>query len=502
MKKINAYLMTGMMALAVLSSCKNEDTSGFNENEKENLKTAIASFKISLGGAGSRAGEGIPGTAEEQKVNDITLLIFSTKEELEGTKADVLESAERMTIAEGVTNYKMNVMTTEGQKVIFAIANNPQGNGSGTTYENEIKYSVGQTYDAFISQNSAAVTGDNDQVKLLTISNDNGFQMISEPQMITVEGYATEAETEAAAEPGGKNNFPITISRLSSKVQVMFADAVKSDDEFNPADVEVSVATDPAPIFTVAQLQKSIYLEPKMGGYDNSNPTPNLTTHTGESAFVAEINWFKTETTTTGWSGTVDKSAYVSENIIPVATPLRKYATAVILKTKLNITKFNKSASNSNYNQDADGSFYAVCKFKNEDSSGNLTDEEKVYSNLDPANPYAGIFPNVEQANAYLMNELSGDQVNYAVVKFPGGYAYYRVNLTNYNVENLADVYSVPRNSYYHVNVKSLKNVGWDNPADLVNPDDENEVKPNKVSISADINVQPWIPINMDESLQ
>ena len=153
MKRLNSYFMTGMMALAMLSSCSNEDNPG--ENPLANLPKAVTTFKITLGGASTKALTGdLAGTAEEQNIKNLTLLVFQNTKTDENVKDDfsavgnleVIHHFANLTPENG--QLKANVETTIGNKVVIALANNPED----ATAPNHIDYTEGMTYTDFMAQ--------------------------------------------------------------------------------------------------------------------------------------------------------------------------------------------------------------------------------------------------------------------------------------------------------------------------------------------------------------
>lgn len=492
MKRLNSYFMTGMMALAMLSSCSNEDNPG--ENPLANLPKAVTTFKITLGGASTKALTGdLAGTAEEQNIKNLTLLVFQNTKTGENVKDDfsavgnleVIHHFANLTPENG--QLKANVETTIGNKVVIALANNPED----ATAPNHIDYTEGMTYTDFMAQTGntdlAAVSGGEDATSVHIVSTENGFQMISAPAGVHVkEGDITQ------------NVVALTVSRLASKIQLQFnPDAIKLDEDFIPEGIQLKAS---AAKFVPAQLHKSMFVLAPAAGYkgqykpdaaEGEKINPDLTTH--GTALPAPEQWYDAETTE--WSGTPGKSAYVSENIIPVTNPVRKFATALVVETKLNITKYTDGG-----NPDPNGDFWAICLFTK--PQANPTSGEANYLELDKANPYKGIYSSFAAAQLALADLTPEDgEMLYAIVHFKGGMAYYRINLENVDGAGLADLFSVKRNSYYHVSVSALANVGWNKPTDLVNPGDEGDIQDDRVGISATITVANWTAVIQDDEV-
>ena len=130
MKRLNSYFMTGMMALAMLSSCNNEDNPA-GEYQPEG-RDAIATFKLVVGSTGTatRAEEAgrDEGTLAEQTVNSLTLLVFDNRNGADVNTFDseaVLESVVTFDDMGDKGTYTAKVETTEGKKIAIATPEAP-----------------------------------------------------------------------------------------------------------------------------------------------------------------------------------------------------------------------------------------------------------------------------------------------------------------------------------------------------------------------------------------
>ena len=97
---------------------------------------------------------------------------------------------------------------------------------------------------------------------------------------------------------------------------------------------------------------------------------------------------------------------------------------------------------------------------------------------------------------------LSGDpeKDKYGIVTFTDGYCYYRLNLRDMTQATSAARYSVLRNNFYKVTVTEINNLGWNNPGDLVDPEDKTPVE-TETSLKVTITVADWTDVDMNEPL-
>lgn len=91
---------------------------------------------------------------------------------------------------------------------------------------------------------------------------------------------------------------------------------------------------------------------------------------------------------------------------------------------------------------------------------------------------------------------------DWQVLKFTGGKAYYRINITNqeYTGNDLSKKYSVHRNSYYQITVNSIHSLGSPTGQGVI-PEDPNTPLEPETSIKCSINVMPWKIRNINANL-
>lgn len=474
MKRLNSYFMTGMMALAMLSSCNNEDNPA-GEYQPEG-RDAIATFKLVIGSAGSttraESEEGTyDGSTAEQAVNSLTLLVFNNTGAADvNTFQDGAKLESVMTINDlGAKNiYTAKVETTEGKKIAIALANNP------TTGDNAIKYEMGVTdYKTFMTQTflAAKMGADNKAVVLPIVSAENGIQMVSAPAGVDVVA-------------GKANNTDLTLERLAAKVQMSFPATVGAAANFEPTGLTMTFSD---ARYFLAQYQTTMQVaKPAVG---TGVPGGSVTAHT-EFPDLAKWN---TPGDNQNWGEAPDRSVYVSENIMSSETnPKRNQTTAVLVKTTISFTKTSNNGAATN------GTFHAICKFESKEAAAA---DPLVWKTLDAANPYYGVYHDLATANAALAN-IPQEKEKYAIVTFTNGISYYRLNLQDNTQQNLGGFFSVKRNSYYRITVTQINNIGWPNPGDLVDPNDNDDAEDKRVGIEAKVNIDPWKVIIQNSPLQ
>lgn len=487
MKRLNSYFMTGMMALAMLSSCNNEDNPA-GEYQPEG-RDAIATFKLVVGSTGTatRATGGQTtdeGTTAEQTVNTLTLLVFDNKNgaDVNTFSGDaVLESVMSFDDMGDKGTYTAKVETTEGKKIAIALANNPAAGDNALTFTKGTT-----TYSQFMGQvfTAAKLNSDN-SVSLNIVSTENGLQMVSPAFGIDVVA-------------GQANNATLALERLAAKVQVLFPTDIAKADDFEPLALkDMNLKVSNVRYLPTQYQTKMTVATPQVGaGVRNGAVTqhkqfPGLTWNDGEKQWTwteEQATAWATPGEDTNWSTAPDNAVYVTENIMTSANnPKRNEATALVVKTVLSFDGVTEGSD-----------FYAVCKFKDAEAAKT---EPMKWQNLDMTAPYYGVYTTGVAAQQAI-DDNSLDESVYKVVQFKGGISYYRINLQNKTEATTGGYFSVKRNSYYQIKVNQINNIGWPYPNDLVDPSDSEEAEDNRVGIDATVNVQAWKVIEQDSSLQ
>lgn len=329
--------------------------------------------------------------------------------------------------------------TSTGAKVIYAVAN----------ANDEMKMTAGQTLDQFKAKAVAALTAD--------IAATGDFVMVG-----TVNVTLTE-QTEDAA----KNNpIGINVSRAAAKVNM----------KYDPATVKVNAKLKGAfsdASYQLMQMNTKMFL-PRTG-YEL---TPNGATDT-QVDVAADGTYDHLTATTEGvyltaannWNVSFATSAYMAENVNEVPVSGNTTFTLVRLKyapIEAEIAGTDKTLVN--------GTFYIV-------KEGAAS---TIYANKIEADAaQAAITPGVDAK------------------EYTNGLCYYRMNLRDITKTELREKYCVLRNHFYKVNITEVNSIGGNSPTDpeVIVPVDPETPLETETHISADITIQPWNAIEMNEPL-
>lgn len=446
MKKAK-FLAATMAAATLFAACNNESDFGGEATTPEGQPT-YASITVSVNNSGTRATRSTSQDGEKE-LTTVDILIFD--------KGGVLETyAQNVSLSDG----KYNVETTTGQKTVYAIANaNNQVSG----------ISLGMTLPAFEALSFKAAEADAEAMKVnVPIATPENFLMFGK----TTATLKTQSGSAA-------NQVSLTVTRAAAKSQLLFKNVAASD-SFQPQGIEInfeSAATQ------LAQLQPTMYVvAPAVSGGTLTPWTDDYTT-SGDNWFAARQIAFDTPNSSED-ATVVEFSHYMSENINP--TPLMNTTTCMLVRVKAK----PQSWSSEDGSQTGD-TFYALVKF--------TSDTDKKFETI---GSYYGIYRSQDAAQAVLDGTLASDPdvKKYGIVEFTDGYCYYRLNLRDMTKQTTAERYNVLRNNFYKVTVTEINNLGWNDPADLVNPDDTTPVE-TETSLDVTISVADWTDVDMNEPL-
>lgn len=453
MKKMKT-LAASMAAAALFAGCTSElETNGGGTSVPEGIPT-YASFSIAVDNSGSPTRSA--SQTGEKEIEKVKILIFD--------KAGVLETlTEELTPTSEGNGYKVTaIKTTTGEKTIYAIANNG-------TFVNGL--SLGMTLADFEAKTYEAV------------KKDNGSKAITVPIATKGKFLMFGSKKETLTKQAGKaaQNVAITVTRAAAKSQLLFKN-VKQSQEFKP---EVKVT------FGEAKSQLS-QLQPTMFVAANDKTSTGTVTTWEDAYTTTEANWIAARVK--GFDQANDSesaevtaySHYTAENL-PLA-PKMNNITCMMIRVKATPTTWSSNEGTA----ETDGSFYVLAKFK--------SSAEKKYKNLES---YYGVYKTQAEAQKVLdSGALKNDpnKANYGVIKFTNGLCYYRLNLRDVSKLTASEKYSVLRNNFYKVTVTEINNFGWNDPNDMVLPDDTTPAE-EETSIDATITVEDWHDVNMDEPL-
>lgn len=442
---------TVMVAGALLASCSKETNFGGESSVPEGIPT-YASVTVSVNNPGTRATRAASQMGEKE-ISKVDILIFD--------KGGVLETyAKDITPESGTGNYTAkNIKTTTGEKTVYAVANN---------LVSGIKQ--GMTLTAFeqLSYEAAKADGVTHKVDV-PIAKASNFLMFGK----------TEA-TLTEQEPDTPNKVSLTVTRAAAKSQLLFKN-VQASDSFQPENVAVTF--DDAST-QLAQLQPTMYVVAPAQSTGTVTPWDDNYTSQAANWIAAREKDFDTNNDSEMIT-VVEYSHYLSENIN--ATPLMNTTTCMLVRVKATPTTWSDDGGTQQ-----GSTFYALVKF--------TSDTDKTFETIDS---YYGIYKDEATAQTVLDSgalQADPDKAKYGIVTFTDGYCYYRLNLRDMTQATSAARYSVLRNNFYKVTVTEINNLGWNNPGDLVDPDDETPVE-TETSLEVTITVADWTDVDMNEPL-
>lgn len=442
---------TVMVAGALLASCSKETNFGGESSVPEGIPT-YASVTVSVNNPGTRATRAASQMGEKE-ISKVDILIFD--------KGGVLETyAKDITPESGTGNYTAkNIKTTTGEKTVYAVANN---------LVSGIKQ--GMTLTAFeqLSYEAAKADGVTHKVDV-PIAKASNFLMFGK----------TEA-TLTEQEPDTPNKVSLTVTRAAAKSQLLFKN-VQASDSFQPENVAVTF--DDAST-QLAQLQPTMYVVAPAQSTGTVTPWDDNYTSQAANWIAAREKDFDTNNDSEMIT-VVEYSHYLSENIN--ATPLMNTTTCMLVRVKATPTTWSDDGGTQQ-----GSTFYALVKF--------TSDTDKTFETIDS---YYGIYKDEATAQTVLDSgalQADPDKAKYGIVTFTDGYCYYRLNLRDMTQATSAARYSVLRNNFYKVTVTEINNLGWNNPGDLVDPEDKTPVE-TETSLEVTITVADWTDVDMNEPL-
>lgn len=493
------FFMAGMAAFCLLASCVKETQDGKNTSgtTPQPGDMAVASFKVSLSGGsqgprtlGSKTGNGQTdeGTAEEQKVSSLAILVF---DKTSGTLAAVGEfTGAQLSQGKPMT---ARVSVPEGTYQAVAIANNPTA--GGFTYEIPVDGTTSTTtLTNFLSQpiTAAKVSDDKSRIEL-PIAQPGSMLMIS-PVSEDITVYA-DSENPVVA---------LRLERLSSKVSLTFdKNTIKIDEEnFEPSLADLGLTVADISFDSASYITGMLRPETSGKGAEWTPDISMVNFDLGDENNSGKIQWTDAAT---GAEGETSISLYVTENIQnsnasddEALKPKWKNTTHILVKTKMSIAGITDTDTENNPN----GSFWALVRFTTNNS------DEHIYKNIVSPNGYHGIYSSYDDAlNAKmdLVGEIGTDAAKYyGIVEFSAGEVAYRINLTDNTAADSRLMFSVLRNTFYQVSVSKISGIGWpvDRADELEDPTDDTPAEDKRVGIDAEVDVIPWRVVTQDEILQ
>lgn len=440
-------IIAGMLSTMLLAVGCNKEDGGNRVTPEAGVKT-YASFSVSLLNQSTRAASNDPNAVtEETKISDLYIYIFN---------GGVLETKGQITLNtdnKGTTA----LATTTGTKTIYAVPNY------------SAKGDIGSLQSDFEKQLIAATD----------IAEENGFFMAGKTEATLIERTEDEAKQEA-------NLIKISVARGAAKVQMQFGTNVPVKPVVN--------ATVANAKFTLAQQNSQTYLaklivegvSPKGknteqqdndndGTYDHLMKLPTTDD---------ELKWIDAGTT---YQNTYATSKYLAENVNQ--TPTTGNTSYVLVS--LQVTPQAKADGTGNVIATpltSGTTFYVLAK--KEAASGKIafaTKEDKIL-----------YFEQNADATTYKGTQVSLN--DYEVLEYTNGISYYRLNIRDIRKTALTEKYAVNRNHYYKVNITEISNLGFNTAAGTI-PTDPTTPLETQTYISADITIEAWTVVDMNEPL-
>lgn len=440
-------IIAGMLSTMLLAVGCNKEDGGNRVTPEAGVKT-YASFSVSLLNQSTRAvSNDLNAVTEETKISDLYIYIFN---------GGVLETKGQITLNtdnKGTTA----LATTTGTKTIYAVPNY------------SAKGDIGSLQSDFEKQLIAATD----------IAEENGFFMAGK-----AEATLTEKTQEQAIEDA--NLIKISVVRGAAKVQMQFGDNV-------PVKLVVNASVANAK-FTLAQQNSQTYLAKLTAGeFSPKGKTAEQTDtdHDGTYDHLMklpttddELKWIDAGTT---YQNTYATSKYLAENVNQ--TPTTGNTSYVLVS--LQVTPRAKAdaagtVTNGGFTQGA--TFYVLAK--KEAASGKITfalkDKQILYFE--------------QETDATTYKTAQGNLNDYEVLAYTNGISYYRLNIRDIRENDLTKKYAVNRNHYYKVNITEISNLGFNTAAGTI-PTDPTTPLETQTYISADITIEAWTVVDMNEPL-
>lgn len=438
-------IIAGMLSTMLLAVGCNKEDGGNRVTPEAGVKT-YASFSVSLLNQSTRAASNDPNAVtEETKISHLYIYIFN---------GGVLETKGQITL--DVNNKGTTALaTTTGTKTIYAVPNY------------DAKGAIGSLQSDFEKQLIAATD----------IAEENGFFMAGKK-----EATLTEQDEDAAI----ANPIAITVARGAAKVQMQFGTNVPVKSVVN---AKVANAK-----FTLAQQNTQMYLAKLIAGeFSPKGETAEQTDTDQDGTYDHlmklpstddELKWINAGQT---YQNTYATSKYLAENVNK--TPTTGNTSYVLVS--LQVTPQATADATGNVTATPltpNTTFYVLAK--KDATSGKITfatkDDKILY------------FEQNADATTY-----KGTQVNlndYEVLEYTNGISYYRLNIRDIRKTALTEKYAVNRNHYYKVNITEISNLGFNTATGTI-PTEPTTPLETQTYISADITIETWTVVDMNEPL-
>lgn len=436
-------IIAGMLSTMLLAVGCNKEDGGNRVTPEAGVKT-YASFSVSLLNQSTRATSNDPNAVtEETKISHLYIYIFN---------GGVLETKGQITL--DVNNKGTTALaTTTGTKTIYAVPNY------------DAKGAIGSLQSDFEKQLIAATD----------IAKENGFFMAGKK-----EATLTEQDEDVAI----ANPIAITVARGAAKVQMQFGTNVPVKSVVN---AKVANAK-----FTLAQQNTQMYLAKLIAGeFSPKGETAEQIDAAQDGTYdhltklpTDAIKWTNGLTT---YDNTFANSQYLAENVNETPTTGNTSYVLVCLQVTPQATADatgNVTATPLTPNT----TFYVLAK--KDATSGKITfatkDDKILYFE--------------QNADATTYKGTQGNLNNYEVLEYTNGISYYRLNIRDIRKTALTEKYAVNRNHYYKVNITEISNLGFNTATGTI-PTDPTTPLETQTHISANITIETWTVVDMNEPL-
>lgn len=461
--KLKFVAVTMAAATALFAACNKETRFGQEGVVTEGVPT-YASITVAVNNSGTKVATRAASQTGEKEIANVDILIFD--------KNGVLETvAPAVSVSTGTdTDYESGVIkTTTGQKTVYVIANNGGKVAS---------LAPGLSLSAFEQMMYEAVNVAEDEYKTITVPIATASQFLM---------FGSTPATLAEKQQSDPNVVTLSVTRAAAKSQLFFNN-VQTSATFQPENTAVTFTNASS---LLAQMQQQMYVALGSRVSPAGNVTPWDNTYDKDANWIAARTVGFDQNNASEMTTVVEYSHYTAENVN--TTPLMNNTTCMLVRVKATPTTW--SSEDGTYDAGT-GTFFAIVKHTT-DVTG-----DQNYQTLES---YYGIYKDRATADAVL-NQPGGalydaaDKAKYEILEYTNGYSYYRLNLRDMNQATSSARYSVLRNNFYKVTVTEINNIGWNNPGELVDPDDERPVE-TETALKVTITVEDWTDVNMNEPL-
>lgn len=439
-------IIAGMLSTMLLAVGCNKEDGGNRVTPEAGVKT-YASFSVSLLNQSTRAASNDPNAvAEETKISDLYIYIFN---------GGVLETKGQITLNtdnKGTTA----LATTTGTKTIYAV---PNYNAKGD---------IGSLQSDFEKQ----------LIDATDIAEENGFFMAGKTEATLIERTEDDAKQEA-------NLIQISVDRGAAKVQMQFGANVPVKPVVN--------ATVASAKFTLAQQNSQMYLAKLTAGeFSPKGKTAEQKDDDQDGTYdhltkLPQADAIKWTAGLTAYDNAFANSQYLAENVNEAPTTGNTSYVLVSLQVTPQAT-VDAAGSVIQTPLTTGTTFYVLAK--KEATSGKITfalkDNQILYFK--------------QEADATTYKTTQGNLNDYEVLEYTNGISYYRLNIRDIRKTALTEKYAVNRNHYYKVNITEISNLGFNTVAGTI-PTDPTTPLETQTYISADITIEAWTVVDMNEPL-